>query len=89
MARTERTPEAITTIPVFVPGEGGRVTQHEMGYADMRHGRLNIQFKDNLPAVAIQRMIARGEIVGVSFVMLSPTEEEASEPEGEAAEEGE
>ena len=87
MARTERTPEAVTTIPVFVPGEGGRVTTHEMGYAVMRDGQLNVQFRDNLPGVAIQRMIARGEIVGVTFVLISPSEETAVDPEASETEE--
>lgn len=75
MARTERTPEFTGEIPVFVPGEGGRVTTHEMGLAYMKHGRLEIVFRDNLPAVAIQRMIERGEALGVSFVMLDAEEE--------------
>lgn len=74
MARTERTPKASNVpFPVFVPSPDG-TTSHEMGLASLRAGTLVIEFKNNLPGVAIQRMIERGVVLGLSFVMIAPDE---------------
>ena len=74
MARTERQPRASDVeIPVFVPSTNGQ-TSLEMGKASLKAGVLIIEFKNNLPGVAIQRMIERGVLLGFSFVMLKEDE---------------
>lgn len=72
MARTERTPKASDVLlPVYVPSSDG-ATSIEMGKASLKSGVLIIEFKNNLPGVAIQNMIARGVVLGLSFVMVAP-----------------
>lgn len=56
-------------VPVFMPTETG-VSDVKLGSATLVDSKLEINFNDKLPSVAIQRMINRGEIIGVSFVML-------------------
>lgn len=80
MARKERTPSFHGTIPVFMPTENG-ASETTLGYASLQGGRLIINFKETLPGVAIQRMLERGSLMGISFVMLK------ADPVNEAAQE--
>lgn len=71
MARTERTPEAkVSDFPVFVPSPDGQ-TSLEVAKANLKAGTLVIEFRNTLPGVAIQRMIERGSLLGLSFVLLA------------------
>lgn len=72
MARTERAPKASDVVlPVYVPSENG-VTRIELAKATMRNGTMIVEFKNNLPGVAIQKIIERGVVLGLSFVMIAP-----------------
>lgn len=70
--RTEREPRASDiTLPVYIPSTDGAMNV-EMGKGSLKHGTLVIEFKNTLPGVAIQRMLERGVILGISFVMIAP-----------------
>lgn len=61
-------------VPVFMPTKTG-ASELVMGVATLEKGNLNIQFADNIPGEAMQRMLLRGELLGISFVMLRPPAE--------------
>lgn len=87
MARTERTPEARKIdFPVFVPSPNGE-TSLEVAIANLRAGTLVIEFNNRLPGVAIQRMIERGSLLGLSFVMLQADDANVAAQERLAQEE--
>jgi hypothetical protein len=77
MAKRKRT-EHLPTVtnmdfPVMIPNEKGETTVH-VATARLRFGTLVLEFKDTAPAVAIQRMIERGVLLGLGMVMLKPDE---------------
>lgn len=57
--------------PVFVPNSDGS-TDIEVGRARLRYGTLVVEFKNSVPAVAIQNMIERGVLLGFGMIMLKP-----------------
>jgi hypothetical protein len=59
--------------PVFVPSESGQ-TEITVGKARLRYGTLVIEFVDSAPAMAIQKMIERGVLLGLGMVMLQADE---------------
>lgn len=56
-------------IPIYMPGSDG-VTDIVLAKGRLKGGTLILEFESNLPGVAIQRMLGRGELLGMSFVML-------------------
>ena len=61
----------LITVPVIVPKDDGGATDAQMGEATLADGTLVVKFKDNnFPGLALQRMIDRGELLGITFVML-------------------
>lgn len=64
-------------IPVFIPKEDGTAAVM-VGNGRLLKGRLVIDFKSSLPGVAIQRMLARDELMGLSFVMLGDRKDGAT-----------
>ena len=65
-------------VPVFIPQGDGNVAG-ELGTATLAEGKLTIEFKETFPGVAVQRMLARGELLGLTFVQVMPAEEETQE----------
>lgn len=57
--------------PVFVPNSDGS-TDIEIGRARLRYGTLVVEFKNSVPAVAIQNMIQRGVLMGFGMIMIKP-----------------
>lgn len=57
--------------PVFVPNSDGS-TDIEVGRARLRYGTLVVEFKNSVPAVAIQNMIERGVLLGFGMIMIKP-----------------
>lgn len=86
MAKRKRTPKTIvhTLVPVYIPTEDG-YGELELGKAQVRGNSLIIEFNEKLPSVAIQNRIARGDIVGVTFVIPEAEAEAAREAEAELA----
>lgn len=83
MSRPDGKPQAKDVfIPVYIPTNDG-VGGLELGKGSLKSGTLVIEFNNNLPSVAIQRMLARGELLGLSFVMVA-AEEEPSQEEKDA-----
>lgn len=76
------------TVPVFLPTTEG-VSGVIIGEASIRSGTMVVEFKDSFPGVAIQRMIARGSIMGMSFVVISEDDTNKQAQETLAAEEAE
>lgn len=70
-AKVEQPTAANVDMPVFVPNEKGE-TNITVGTARLRYGTLVVEFKDSAPAVAIQRMIERGVVLGLGMVMVEP-----------------
>lgn len=62
-------------IPIFVPAEPGREPKTVIAEGALLNGKLTITFNDRLPAQAIQRMIEREFLIGLSFVLLRPAGE--------------
>lgn len=80
MGRPDRKPEAKNImVPVYLPTEAGVTTGIELGKANLKAGTLVIEFNDKLPAMAIQRLLERGQLLGVSFVMVDPEKEPTPE----------
>lgn len=74
MARKERLPQAKNVpLPIYAPTEDGKLSI-EVASATLRGGTMVVEFRNTLPGVAIQRMIERGSILGLQFVMISPDE---------------
>ena len=71
-------------VPVYIPTEGG-YGDLELGKARMVGQSLVIEFNNKLPSVAIQQRIARGGIVGVTFVIPEEEAEYARHSEAELA----
>ena len=69
-------------IPVYIPTEGG-YGDLELGKARMVGQSLVIEFNNKLPSVAIQQRIARGGIVGVTFVIPEEEAEYARQTEAD------
>ena len=72
-------PEVKTDVfPVFVPNDEGEVKM-EVAKASLKAGTLVVEFDQNLVALAIQRALSRGVLIGLAFVMLEEkTEEDAA-----------
>jgi len=94
MARTERKPHVETAIPVYVPTTEGEPMMgadldedgHYRGSvakASLRDGKLVLEFKDNFPAMAIQRLLSRGALMGLQFILH--TEEADTRTDAEIA----
>ena len=86
-------------IPVWVPSPSGN-SKLTVGKGSLKGGQLVVKFSDKLPAIAIQRMLERGALIGMNFVMLQPdpkneamqvqiSEEENANSTGEASDEKE
>lgn len=74
MARTERLPEGKDLmIPVSVPSETG-TSELVVGKGSLKGGQLVIKFDDKVHSRAIQRLLERGAILGLQFVMFAPDE---------------
>lgn len=58
--------------PVFVPaaseGKNGEIPT--LAYATLSGDMLVVRFKDGFPATAIQRMLSRGESIGLTFLKV-------------------
>lgn len=82
--RTRKKPVTVvdTLIPVYIPTEDG-YGELELGKAQIKGQSLIIEFNNKLPSVAIQSRIARGGIVGVTFVIPPDEAEEARQSEAE------
>lgn len=77
-------PKANTYMPVYVPGDNGEL-KLEVAKAKLKSGTLVIEFNDRLPALAIQRMLARDIEIGLIVVNLNDLEdtpEEEATPDG-------
>ncbi len=85
--REDRTPTFKGKVPVYLPTEGGAHPDITVGEASLKGGQLVIKFKDTLPGVAIQRMLERGSLLGVTFVVLQADAANLSAQERLAAEE--
>ncbi len=74
-----------TIIPVYMPSEENGAVDLVMADAFIHGKRLVIDFNDKLPSVAIRRMLERGELLGLTFVMLRmPAEEELTQEQKDA-----
>lgn len=93
MARTERMPQIKTYLPVYIPNTEGQPMMAEdldddgnprgkVAKATLKAGTLVLEFEDNFPALAIQRLLSRGALMGMQFIMV---EVEPEEGEAEAA----
>lgn len=83
MSRSDGKPRATDfLIPVYIPTNDG-VGGLELGKGSLKSGTLVIEFNNKLPSVAVQRMLERGELLGLSFVMVV-AEEEPSQDEKDA-----
>lgn len=72
MARTERLPEAKDlTVPVSVPSESGN-SQLTVGKGSLKGGQLVVKFDNKVHSRAVQRLLERGAILGIQFVMFAP-----------------
>lgn len=64
-------------IPLYVPTREGLNPEITMGkVVQTAPNRLTLQFDESFPAEAIQRMLARGENLGLTFVMTNTKKEE-------------
>jgi len=69
---SNRSPTATNiNFPVFIPNDKGE-TKIEIGKARLRYGTLVVEFSESAPAVAIQRMMERGVLLGFGMIMLRP-----------------
>lgn len=83
--RTRKTQTVVDTlVPVYIPTEDG-YGDLELGKATVKGGTLIIEFNSKMPSVAILNRIARGDIVGVTFVIPESEAEEARRHEEERA----
>lgn len=69
-------------IPVFMPTETG-ISEVELAHARLKSGTLVMEFRNNAPGIAIQRLIDRGVLLGLSFVLAEPSEEPTQEEKDE------
>ena len=74
-----KAPEIV--IPVFMPTEEG-VSDVELANAQLKAGTLVMEFRNNAPGIAIQRMLERGVLLGLSFVLADPEEKEKETDNG-------
>lgn len=63
-----------TVVPVYLPTEDG-VSDIVLAEGSLGDAELLIKFNDKLPAAAIQRLIKRGVLVGLSFVLIKEEED--------------
>lgn len=56
-------------IPVLLPTTNG-ASDYAIGKATLDEGTLTVKFDETFPAQAIQRMIDKGRILGMTFVMI-------------------
>lgn len=61
-------------VPVYVPDSNFSTTSMELGTARLSENKLEIEFNGRFPSIALQRMLARGEILGLTFVQAVATE---------------
>lgn len=62
-------------ITVFVPNEEGEPSLI-VGEFTLKDGKMEIEFEDNFPAKAVQRMLDRGEIFALAIYKQEPASEE-------------
>lgn len=60
-------------VPIYIPTEDGQAGDLALGMGEMRGSTLIISFNDLIPAQAIAHRIARGGLVGITFII--PAEE--------------
>lgn len=79
MSRPDR-PEVKTAIPVYIPNNEDEpymgTELDEDGFyrgsvakATLKAGTLVLEFKDTFPAIAIQRLLSRGALMGLQFIL--------------------
>ena len=56
-------------IPVLLPTANG-ASDYVIGKATLDEGTLTVFLDETFPAQAIQRMIDKGRILGITFVMI-------------------
>lgn len=79
--RTPKTTTVVDTyVPVYIPTTDG-YGDLELGKATVKGGTLLVEFNNKLPSMAILNRIARGEIVGLTFVIPQDEAEEAEREE--------
>jgi hypothetical protein len=72
MARIDRLPEGKDlTVPVSVPSESGN-SELVVGKGSLKGGQLVVRFNDKVHSRAVQRLLSRGAILGIQFVMFAP-----------------
>lgn len=72
MTRTDRMPEGKDlTVPVSVPSESGN-SELTVGKGSLKGGQLVVKFNNKVHARAVQRLLERGSILGIQFVMFAP-----------------
>lgn len=59
----------------------GEKSELLIGNGTLRSGTLVVEFKTTLPAVALQRTIERGAVVGIQFVMIAEDEKNVATQE--------
>lgn len=69
-------------VPVFVPNEGGD-DGWQIGSASLEEDTLTVKFDDSVIALAVQRAMARGEVVGLTVVKIEAGEPDEEEPGSE------
>lgn len=80
--RTQKEKEPRYVVPIYIPTEEG-AGELALGIAVMRGDTLSVQFNDKIPAQAIKARIARGDIVGLTFVIPDDEAAEAKVREDE------
>lgn len=71
-SKSEQKPTAANIdLPIFIPTSKGE-TKLEVGKARLRAGTLVVEFRDTGAAVALQKMIERGVLLGMSMILLQP-----------------
>ena len=60
-------------IPITIPMADGE-SRLTIGLGRLRYGTLVIEFKDTFPSVALQNLISRGSLIGLSVVMIEADE---------------
>lgn len=69
-------------LPVYVPNSDN-VASVTMGTSELTDNKLTIEFDETFFASAIQRMLSRGELLGVTFVQLDISEEASDGQSGD------
>ena len=84
--KKDRRPKADSLwVPVNVPSTTGE-SEIQIGEGTLRNGLLVVKFKDTLGGVAVQRLLERGAILGLQFVMLQTDEANQAKQEALAKE---